>query len=115
MGHQRYRTGSHVSQNQLLPQLDVTGGYRIVGVGDVWGKSQGTGLQFPAPGSSAIESLLGGSFQEASARIEFTPTPFGARRAHAGVSNRQFQLVKAHEELRQKELSLVNELLTHGD
>ena len=98
------------AKNQLLPQLDLTGIYRFVGVGDVWAKSKGTGLQFPDVGSSAIESLTDGNFQEVGARVEFTPTPFGARRAHAGISNREFQLVKAHEELRQKELSLVNEL-----
>ncbi len=98
------------AKNQLLPQLDLTGIYRFVGVGDVLAKTERTGLEFPAPGSSALESLTSGNFQEVGARVELTPTPFGSRRALAGISNREFQLVKAHEELRQKELSLVNEL-----
>lgn len=98
------------AKNQLQPQLDLTAIYRFVGVGDVLAKTERTGLQFPAAGSSALESLTDGNYQEVGARVEFTPTAIGARRPHAGVSNREFQLVKAHEELRQKELSLVNEL-----
>ncbi len=35
------------AKNQLLPQLDVTGIYRWVGVGDVLAKTERTGIQFP--------------------------------------------------------------------
>lgn len=98
------------AKNQLLPQLDVTGIYRWVGVGDVLGKTHGTGLQFPAPGSSAIESLTDGNFQEVGARLEFTPTPFGARRALAGIQNRKLALAKAHAELQDKEMALVDRM-----
>ncbi|MCC6512211.1 MAG: TolC family protein [Pirellulaceae bacterium] len=98
------------SKNQLLPQLDATGIYRILGVGDVLGKTERTGLQFPAQGSSALESLTDGNFQEIGARLEFTPAAVGSRRPLAGIKNRQFALAKSHEELRQKELSLANQL-----
>lgn len=98
------------AKNQLLPQLDLTGIYRWVGVGDVLAKTDRTGIPFPGAGSSALEQLTGGNFQEFGARVEFTPTPFGARRALAGIQNRQLALAKAHEELREKEMMLVGEL-----
>lgn len=98
------------AKNQLLPQLDVTGIYRWVGVGDELASSSGSGLEFPAPGSSALESLTDGNFQELGARVEFTPTPFGARRAQAGIQNRKLALAKAHAELQEKEMALVDRL-----
>lgn len=98
------------AKNQLLPQLDVTGIHRWVGVGDVLAKTERTGLEFPDAGSSALESLTDGNFQEIGARLEFTPTAIGARRPQAGVTNRKLALAKAHAELQAKEIALSHEL-----
>ena len=98
------------AKNQLLPQLDITGIYRWVGVGDVLAKSERNGITFPNPGSSALEQLTDGDSQEIGARVEFAPTPFGARRALAGIQNRELALAKAHRELQEKEMALVGEL-----
>ncbi len=98
------------AKNQLLPQLDATGIYRWVGVGDVLANSHRNGIAFPNPNSSALESLTDGNFQEIGARLEFTPPAIGRRRALAGIENRKLALAKSHEELRSKELYLINEL-----
>ncbi len=60
----------------------------------MFAKTERTGLQFPAAGSSALESLTVGNYQEVGARLEFTPAAIGARRPHAGVSNREFHWSK---------------------
>ena len=74
------------------------------------GKSERNGITFPNPGSSALEQLTDGDSQEIGARVEFAPTPFGARRALAGIQNRELALAKAHRELQEKEMALVGEL-----
>lgn len=95
------------AKNQLLPQLDITGIYRWVGVGDVLANTNRNGFSFPTPNSSALEGLTDGDFQELGARIELTPTPMGARRAMAGIQNRKLALNKSHQELQEKEMALV--------
>jgi len=98
------------AKNQLLPQLDVSGTYRWVGMGDRWISKSSADFPIIGPGNSAVESLTDGNFQELGARVEFTPTPIGSRRALSGIKNREFALAKAHEELKNKEMYLVGEL-----
>lgn len=98
------------AKNQLLPELNVTGIHRWVGVGDVLAKTERTGLEFPDAGSSALESLTDGQFQELGARLEFTPPAIGSRRPKAGVQNRKLALAKAQAELQEKEILLAHEL-----
>ncbi len=98
------------AKNQLLAQLDVTGIYRWVGFGDELASTDRSGIRPPNAGSTALESLTSGDFQELGARLEFTPTPFGSRRALAGIQNRKLALAKSHAELQEKEMALVGEL-----
>lgn len=98
------------AKNQILPQLDVTAFYRWLGVGDELATANRNGISFPNPGSSAFEELTGGDYQEIGARLEFTPQAVGKRRALANIQNGHFQLKKFQEELREKEMMLINEL-----
>jgi outer membrane protein TolC len=98
------------AKNNILPQLDVTAFYRWLGVGDEFAKSYRTGLPFPDVGSTALESLTGGDYQELGARLELTPQAIGKRRALANIQNGHIQLKKSQEELREKEIMLINEL-----
>ncbi len=98
------------AKNQILPQVDVTGFYRWVGVGDEFAAANRTGIRFPNPGSTALEELTGGAYQEAGARLEITPPAFGARRQLANIQSGRLQVSKSIEELKEKELFLVHEL-----
>ncbi len=100
------------AKNQILPQVDVTGFYRWVGVGDELASANRTGIQFPNPGSNALEELTHGGYQEAGARLEITPPAFGARRPLANIQSSRLQIAKSVEELKDKELMLVHELST---
>ncbi|HAC90468.1 MAG TPA: transporter [Planctomycetaceae bacterium] len=100
------------AKNQILPQLDLVGAYRWLGVGDELIGADRNGIRFPDPGSRAFEELTNGDFQEVSARIEFTPAPLGSRREKINVLASQMQLKKSHEELRTKELMLVHQMET---
>lgn len=98
------------AKNQILPQLDVVAFYRWLGVGDIFATADRNGLSLPQPGSSAIEALTGGDYQEVGARLEFTPNPIGKRRALTNIQNQQIQVVKFKEELREKESMLMHEI-----
>jgi len=100
------------AKNQILPQVDVTGFARWVGVGDQLANANRTGIRFPNPGSNAVEELFNGDYQEAGARLEITPPAFGARRPLANIQSSRLQISKSVEELKEKELMLVHELST---
>lgn len=99
-------------KNQILPQLDVVAFYRWLGVGDQFASANRNGLSFPDPGSTALEELTGGDYQEIGFRAEFTPQAFGKRRALANIQNSQIQITKFKDELREKEIQLMNQLST---
>jgi outer membrane protein TolC len=98
------------AKNQMLPQLDLNATYRFLGVGDDFANADRGSANFPNPGSSALEELTEGNYQEVGARLEYQPQPFGKRRALAGIRNTQLRIAKAHEELREKEMAFVQEL-----
>ncbi|MFN3194156.1 MAG: TolC family protein [Aureliella sp.] len=98
------------AKNQILPQLDASLTASWVGVGDHLAASDRRGIRFPNPGSTALDELTGGDYQEYGARLEFTPNAIGSRRANANIQNARIQLVKFKEELKEKELYLVHEL-----
>lgn len=100
------------ARNQVLPQIDLSATYRWLGVGDHFASSDRNGINFPNPGSTALEGLTGGEFQEVSAQLTFTPQPIGMRRALGNVQSARIQLVKGQEELREKEMALTNLLTT---
>lgn len=99
------------ARNLLLPQLNVVALYRWLGLGD---KLIGprNGLDFPAVGSYAYDSLTQGDFQEARVGLEFTPPAFGARRQLAGVRNAELNLANEHAKLEDMELTLSHNLST---
>jgi outer membrane protein TolC len=98
------------AKNQLLPQLDLTAFYRWLGVGDQLAAANRSGLNFPSEGSNALEELTGGEYQELGVRVELTPQAIGKRRALAGIRNRQIQLAKLQEEMREKEMFVIDNL-----
>lgn len=98
------------AKNQILPQVDATGFYRWVGVGDELASANRSGIQFPNPGSNALEELTHGGYQEVGARLEITPPAFGARRPLANIQSSRLQIAKGVEELKEKELMLVHEI-----
>jgi hypothetical protein len=103
----KQRELEHMSaKNQSLPQLDIVGTYRWLGVGDTLISADRTGLAFPNPGSNAVENLTNGDFQEVGLRAEYTPAPIGSRREKANINATLMGLKKSHEEVREKERSM---------
>ncbi|MBX3420026.1 MAG: TolC family protein [Pirellulaceae bacterium] len=98
------------AKNQILPQLDLVGTYRWLGVGDELIAADRSGIRFPNPGSNAFEEMTTGDYQEVGARLEFTPAPIGSRREKLNILASQMQLKKSHEELRTKELMMMHQL-----
>ena len=100
------------SRNNLLPDLNVTALYRFVGVGDELISSNRNGLNFPAAGSTAVESLTEGRFQEFQLGFDFG-MPVGYRRELAGVRNSELSLARERARLQDMELN-VSHLLSHS-
>jgi len=98
------------AKNQVLPDVNVSALYRWLGVGDTLNSKSGSSQRFPIGPQSATDSLLGGDFQEAAFRVEFTPNAFGARRALSGVRNTQLALARETEVLHEKEIALIHRL-----
>jgi len=94
-----------LARNQLLPQLDVGGFYRWVGLGDALITANRRGLEFPAPGSTAADELLAGNYQEFGVSGQFLYN-IGARRELAGVRNAQLNLVREKAYLEDMELDV---------
>ncbi|MEM7475139.1 MAG: TolC family protein [Planctomycetota bacterium] len=96
-----------LARNHILPQFDLVTFYRWVGVGDHLAKYERTGINFPAAGSSALEELTGGDYQEVGVRAELTPHAFGKRRANANLASARIALTKGNAELQEKEIALM--------
>ena len=77
--------------------------------------SEGGNPPFPLGGgqASAWEELFGGNYQEGVVRAEFTPNPFGARRALNAITNAQLDLAKNHQALESKEDAALFKLYEH--
>lgn len=97
------------AKNQLLPQIDAVGLYRWVGVGDEYNKSGHAPQNFPEVGSTAIDSLLEGDFQEFRLGLS-TEIPIGFRAPLAAVRNAQLNLVRARAVYEETELELLHGL-----
>ncbi len=98
------------AKNQILPDVNISALYRWLGVGDSWGSRSGSLQRFPTGSQSAIDSLVGGDFQEAALRLEFTPNAFGSRRQLALIRNTQLSLARETEVLHEKEIALMHRL-----
>lgn len=99
------------ARNQLLPQVNVQALYRWLGRGDHWMNAERNGLDFPTPGSTALDELFGGQYQEATFGLNVLPPRVGARRELSGVRNAQLQLARTKAQLEEMELNL-SHLLT---
>ena len=97
------------SRNGLLPSLNLTGLYRVVGLGDDLISASGSGVNFPGVGSEAWESLSSGDYQEGRMGIEFG-MPVGYRRELANVRNAQLKLALQIARLEDMELDVTREL-----
>jgi outer membrane protein TolC len=94
-----------LARNQLLPQLDVGAFYRWLGVGDDLITSRGRNVRFPGDGSTAVEELLHGEYQEFGISGQFLYT-IGARRELAGVRNAQLAIAREKAYLEDMELDV---------
>ncbi|MFN9411492.1 MAG: TolC family protein, partial [Pirellula sp.] len=103
------------AKNQILPDVNINLLYRWVGVGGRLLNSDGGNPPFPTGGgqASAWEELFGGNYQEGVVRAEFTPNPFGARRALNAITNAQLDLAKNHRALEEKENAALFKLYEH--
>ncbi|WP_425617741.1 TolC family protein [Anatilimnocola sp. NA78] len=94
-----------LARNRLLPQLDVGAVYRWVGLGDDLINADRNGLNFPQPGSTAVDELTEGNYQEwglfGSLNI-----PIGFRRELAGVRHAQLRLAREKAALDDMELDV---------
>lgn len=97
------------SKNSLLPNLNVTGMYRLIGLGENLISADGTGVRFPNAGSEAWEDLTSGDYQEGRLGIEFG-MPVGYRRELSNVRNSQLKLARQLARLEDMELDASREL-----
>jgi outer membrane protein TolC len=95
-------------RNQLLPQLDVVGLYRWVGVGDELINADRNGLNFPTLGSTAFDELTEGRFQEARVGVQLSPPQFGARRELSRIRHQQILLAESKAILEDLELNVLH-------
>jgi outer membrane protein TolC len=99
------------ARNKLLPELNVSGVYRAVGLGDQLDGDNGPA--FPGQGSSAIDEMFSSNYQEAGLGVEFIPHRVGSRRELAGVRNAQLLLAREKALLEDMELN-VSHLLANS-
>jgi outer membrane protein TolC len=97
------------SKNALLPNLNVTGMYRFIGLGENLISADGTGIRFPSAGSDAWEDLTSGDYQEGRLGLEFG-MPVGYRRELSNVRNSQLKLARQFARLEDMELDASREL-----
>jgi outer membrane protein TolC len=95
------------AKNQVLPDVNISALYRWLGVGNSYNSRSGSPSRFPVGDQSAIDSLVGGDFQEVAFRLEFTPSTFGSRRQLLNVRQSQLQLARETDVLREKEVGLM--------
>ena len=98
------------AKNQVLPDVNLSLLYRWVGVGDTLGPPSGSGGAFPDVGSSALDGLTGGNFQEGAIRLEITPPAIGMRRELTRIRNAQIRLSRERAFLQEQERLLVSQL-----
>ncbi len=108
-----------LARNQLLPQLDLVGRYRWLGMGDELIVSPRRGIDYlnpdtglPQSGSVAWDSLTDGKYQEFRFGLQFTPPRIGARQELAGVRNAELNLAREKARLEDMELNTSHLLTT---
>lgn len=97
------------AKNQILPEVNLSLLYRWVGFGDTLGPPSGGDAPAPEAGSSALEALTGGDFQEGSIRLEISQA-VGTRRALTRIRNAKLRLTREKANLQEKERLLISKL-----
>jgi outer membrane protein TolC len=101
------------AKNLVLPRLDVNGTYRWLGLGDnLFGRRDfefSPEDPFGLTGSSALQTLASGQFQEWQLGLQSTFT-IGMRRELATVRHFQLQLARARARLQDQELEISHQL-----
>jgi len=101
------------AKNLLLPRLDLNGTYRWQGLGDSLFGTQPTTFNpnnpFALTGSSAIQTLTSGQFQEWALGVQSTMT-LGFRRELATVRHYQLNLARERARLQDEELEISHQL-----
>jgi outer membrane protein TolC len=101
------------AKNLLLPRLDVNGTYRWLGLGDeLFGTKPNTfnpSNPLDLTGSSALQTLASGQFQEWQLGAQMTFS-LGFRREFAQVRHFQLQLAKERAKLQDEELEVSHQL-----
>lgn len=97
------------AKNLLLPRLDLVGRYRWLGAGDNLIDVPRNGIPPFLDGSTAVESLTSGDFQEWEAGLQFS-MPLGFRLPNATVRHSQLLLARERAVLQDMELSVSHQL-----
>jgi outer membrane protein TolC len=101
------------AKNLILPRLDLNGTYRWLGLGDdLFGRRDfefSPTNPFALTGSSALQTLASGQFQEWQLGVQSTFT-IGMRRELATVRHFQLQLARARARLQDQELEVSHQL-----
>ena len=97
------------ARNTLLPQVDLVGLYRWLGLGDDLWSNDRNGINFPDFGSNAFDELTEGRFQEWRLGVD-VQVPLGARAGHAAVRNAQLTLAREKARLEDLELEVSHAL-----
>jgi len=96
------------AKNGLLPELNLTGLYRFLGLGNRYGTSD-DGTPFPDAGSGALNELYDGNYQEIQFGLDFR-APVGYRAELANVRNAQLKLARQIAILEDSELDVNKEI-----
>ncbi len=97
------------SKNSLLPQLNVSGLYRWLGLGDQFANYGAGTPDFPNPGSGALNEFASGNYQEFQVAMDFA-MPVGFRRELSNVRNAQLKLAQELARLEDMELDVSREM-----
>ncbi|QDU93396.1 TolC family protein [Lignipirellula cremea] len=96
------------ARNNLLPELNAYAQYEAFGLGDELIRASGSD-RFPATGSTAVDEMLSGDYQNVRFGFEFF-MPVGFRAELAGVRNAQLSLARDHARLEDLELNTSHQL-----
>ncbi len=97
------------AKNLLLPRLDLLARYRFLGAGDDLISVPRNGIPPFLDGSTAVESLTSGDFQEWEAGLQFS-MPLGFRLGDTTVRHSQLLLARERAVLQEMELTVSHQL-----
>ncbi len=93
------------ARNQVLPQLDLIGGYRLRGFGQDLAKVDTDFASF----NNAYDEFFSGNFQEWQFGLQ-VDVPLGFRQGHAAVRNAQLNLTRNRRILSEQERQVLHDL-----